>query len=220
MAEPLEVWGIRSARAMRVHWMLRELGVEYVAHPIGSRTGETQTAAYLALNPLGKIPALRRGDLVLTESAAIVNYLADSFPAPEGFFVPADAADRARQAEWCYFVMTELDAHSLYLIRRHDSLARIYGAAPEAVESARAYFTKQLNARRDRIAAADPWLLGGFGAADILLATCLDWVEAYGIALPAETVSYRARIARRPAWRDAMRFNYPDREFSVPGEAR
>ena len=220
MAETLEVWGIGSTRAMRVHWMLRELGADYVTHPIGSRTGETQTAEYLALNPLGKIPALRRGDLVLTESAAIVNYLAESFPAPEGFFVPAGAADRARQAEWCYFAMTELDAHSLYLIRRHDALAHIYGAAPEAVESARAYFTKQLNAKRDRIAAADPWLLGGFGVADIVLATCLDWAEAYGFALPAEAASYMARIAGRPAWRDAMRFNYPDREFSFPGEAR
>lgn len=219
MPELIEVWGISSTRTMRVHWMLRELGLAYTTHPIGSRTGETQTAEYLALNPRGKIPTLRHGGLVLTESAAIVFYLAERFPLPDGFLRPADAGERARLAEWCWFVMTELDAHSLYLIRRHDGLKHIYGAAPAAVESAREYFLKQARAMAPRVARAAPWLMGAFGPADILLATCLDWADMYGIPLPPETDSWRARIAERPAYREAMRFNYPGREFPHVGGA-
>ena len=101
---------------MRVHWMLRELGLDYTCHPIRSRSGETQSAGFAALNPKRKIPVLRHGDLVVTESAAIVAYLAASFELPAGFYRPSNAAERAKLDEWCYFVMTELDAHSLYCI--------------------------------------------------------------------------------------------------------
>ena len=54
----LEVWGVGTTRTLRVHWMLHELGIDYETHRIQSRTGETQTAEYLALNPKGKIPTL------------------------------------------------------------------------------------------------------------------------------------------------------------------
>ena len=215
----IEVWGISSTRTMRVHWLLREMGLDYTTRPIGSRTGETRTADYLALNPRGKIPTLRHGDLVLTESAAILFYLADAFGLPEDFFHPPDAAGRARLAEWCWFIMTELDAHSLYLVRRHDGLKHIYGEAPRAVESAREYFATQLGAMAPRIAAGRPWLLGAFSLADILLTTCLDWAAMYRIDLPPEANDYRARVAERPAYRETMRFNYPDLEITFPGEA-
>jgi glutathione S-transferase len=54
-----------------VHWLLREYGLDYECHRIGPRTGETQKPDYLAINPRGKVPAMRHGDLILTESAAI-----------------------------------------------------------------------------------------------------------------------------------------------------
>lgn len=219
MSEPIEVWGISSTRTMRVHWQLREMGIRYVTHPIGSRTGETQTADYLALNPRGKIPTLRHGDLVLTESAAIVHYLAERFPLPDGFLKPSDPATRARVAEWCYFVMTELDAHSLYVIRRHDALKHIYGEAPQAVAAAEEYFLKHLRAMSPRVVEAGPYLMGAFSTADIVLTTCLDWADMYGIALPPAFAAYRTRIAERPVYRETMRFNYPDLSFSFPGEA-
>ena len=57
---------------MRAHWMAHELELDYEPRLIGSRTGETQTNAFRALNPKGKIPVLEDDDLVLTESGAIV----------------------------------------------------------------------------------------------------------------------------------------------------
>ena len=70
------LWGAGTSRTMRAHWMLAELDLPYERKPITSRSGETLTPEYTRLNPSQKIPALQEGDFVLTESAAIVNYLA------------------------------------------------------------------------------------------------------------------------------------------------
>ena len=73
----LILWGAGTTRTMRPHWVLHELGLDYEMHLIGSRTGETETPEFRALNPRGKIPVLQDGDLTLAESAAIITYLAD-----------------------------------------------------------------------------------------------------------------------------------------------
>ena len=205
----LEIWGIGTPRAMRAHWVALELGLDYECHAFGPRTGEMRTAEFARLNPKQKIPVLRHGDLVLSESAAIVQYLTETFESAD-FFVPANASERARLNEWCFFIMTELDAHALYLIRRHDGLKEIYGAAPVAVASAREYFSKYLDAMAPRI--AGPHVMGEkFSAADVLLITCLDWALAYDIALPPAAAAYRDHVAQRPAYQRALRVTYPDR---------
>jgi glutathione S-transferase len=215
MSEPesdgLTVWGIGTVRTMRVHWILREFGLDYETRPIGARTGETRTEAFTALNPKQKIPVLRDGSLVLSESAAIVFHLSRSFPPPPDFLVPADAEECARHDEWCFFVMTELDAHSLYVIRRHDHLRDIYGAAPAAVDAAKAYFLKQLGAVAPAIAEGGPYLMGDrLSVADILMMTCADWANLYGIALPEPVSLYRERVGARPKYQEALRVNFPD----------
>ena len=97
--------------------MLEELGLEYECHPIQSRTGETHTDEFKRLNPRHKIPVLRHGSFVLTESAAIIQYLGEAFPNSPVVYMPTDAESRARLHEWCYFIMSELDAGSLYIVR-------------------------------------------------------------------------------------------------------
>ena len=207
----VDVWGANSTRSMRVVWMLHEFGVPFTHYAIGSRTGETLTEDYKALNPKQKIPAFRHGDLVLSESVAIAQYISEAFPVPEGFMVPDDAAGRAKVAEWCSFAAMELDAHSLYLVRRHRDLAQIYGEAPEAVASAFEYCEKQLNAMAPRVAAAAPYVLGAqLSVADVVLMTCVDWAILYGAKVPAPYLAYRERVAERPAFRAAMAQNFPD----------
>ena len=203
------LWGHGSSRAMRVHWVLQEFGLEYDVRPIRSRSGETLTAEYSALNPKKKIPTLQHGDLVLTESPAIVSYLADAFDPPPGFHAPRDPAGRAKVNEWCIFVAMELDAHTLYVIRRHEGLSEVYGAAPQAVASAREYYLKQLNAVAPRIDAAGKYLFGeDFSIADILLMTCLDWGRLYDIDLPEPLAAYQLRVSERPAYKRAFELNY------------
>ena len=121
----LTLWGVGTPRTMRAHWMLMEFGLDYEMHPIQSRTGETRTPEFLALNPRHKIPVLQHRELTLTESTAIVTYVSESFEPPDGFFVPGDPLRRAKLNEWCSLMMMELDALSLYLIRLHHELADI-----------------------------------------------------------------------------------------------
>ncbi len=96
------------------------------------------------------------GLLYLTESAAIIQYLSETFTEPELMAVPRDAESRAALNEWCYFIATELDAGSLYVMRRHVGLEHVYGAAPKAVEAARNYFMENAEAMAPRIAQVRP----------------------------------------------------------------
>jgi len=210
MAHDLTLWGVGTSRTMRAHWILLELGLDYLCHPIRSRTGETLTDEFRRLNPRHKIPVLKHKSLVLTESAAIVQYLSETFADSNHLYVPRDAERRAALNEWCYFIMTELDAGSLYVMRRHEGLAQVYGDAPIAVQSARTYFLHNLEAMAPRIAGA-PYLFGDLlSVADILLMTCLDWAALSGMPLPSTLSSYRERIAQRSAYQAAMEKNFPE----------
>jgi len=211
MEHELTLWGAGTSRTMRPHWMLLELGLEYEFAPIGSRTGETQTDEFRLLNPRHKIPVLRHGQFVLTESAAIIQYLSETFANPAQVYVPGDSTDRARLNEWCYFVISELDAGSLYVMRRHEGLKQIYGEAPVAVEAAKNYFIHNLEAMASRVGAGDPYLLGDrLSAADILLMTCLDWAASIGIPLSEAYTRYRNRVGQRPAYRAALERNFSE----------
>lgn len=200
----LTLWGMGTVRQLRPHWMLAELGLDYAYFPVHPRSGETTTPEFLRINPRHKVPVLRHRDFILTESAAIVHYLAEAFDAPDTLYLPRDAVARARVNEWCYFIMSEIDGHALYVIRRHSDLKQIYGEAPKAVEGANAYFVDQFNAMAPRVGAEGPYLLGDrLSVADILLVTTLDWALDYGLPLPANVIDYRARVIQRPAYKAA-----------------
>ena len=209
MAHDLTLYGIGTSRTLRAHWMLLELGLEYETIPIQSRSGETLTDQFRRLNPRHKIPVLQHKSFVLSESAAIVQYVSETFADRSKLYVPRDAETRAALNEWCFFIMTELDASSLYIVRRHQGLAQIYGEAPTAVDSAKTYFSHNLEAMTPGIARR-PYLMGEqLSSADILLTTCLDWAAISNISLPPALIAYRRRVAQRPAYRAAMKKNFP-----------
>jgi glutathione S-transferase len=208
MFHELTLFGIGTSRTMRAHWILLELGLDYECRPIQPRSGETLTAQFRRLNPRHRIPVIQHKSFALVESVAIVQYLNETFADRIKLHVPQDAQARASLNEWCYFIMTELDAGSLYVVRRHEGLASVYAAAPPAVDSAKAYFLHNLETMTPRIAKTR-YLFGELlSTADILLATRLDWASASGIALPQETIDYRRRIAQRPAYQEALKKNF------------
>ena len=209
MSRDLTLWGTGTARTMRAHWMLLELGLEYEFHPIQARNGETQTDEFGRLNPRHKIPVLRHGSFVLSESAAIVQYLSETFTNSKELYVPSDVMSRAVLNEWCYFVLSELDAASLYVMRRHEGLKHVYGEAPVAVESAKKYFLRNLEAMVSRVESGGPYLFGDrLSTADILLMTCLDWAASLAIPLSDTFSRYRVRPGRRPAYKAALKRNF------------
>ena len=202
----ITVWGAGTGRTIRVHWALAELHVDYDTKPIGPRTGETQSAEFRDLSIKEKIPVLVDGDLILTESAAIVTYLGDK----HGGLTPAiGTAERARYYEWLSFILMELDAHTLYVMRKHGDLAHLYGHAPAAMDAARAGFDKQLRWALPRFDAAEYLVGDAFTGVDIVMTSCLDWAVAYGLDLPATADAYRRRHHQRPAFAVAKAANSP-----------
>lgn len=213
----LTLWGMGTVRNLRVHWMLAEMGLPYEFHAIHPRGGGTYEPEFLKMNPRHKVPVIRHKDLVVTESAAIIAYLSEAFEPPAAFYVPRDARSRAKLNEWSYFIMTEFDAHTLYVIRRHTTFKSLYGEAPAAVKAAEEYFLDQLLAIAPQIDSGGAEFLFGdkMSTADILLATCLDWAVEYKIELPPSIQRYHARLVNRAAYQEAMKRAFCD-PSSVP----
>jgi glutathione S-transferase len=204
------LWGAGTSRTIRAHWALHELGLDYALRPILPRSGETQTAEYTAINPRQKVPALQDGDLVMTESAAIITYLSDRYGTPENTLVPANPIERAQCLEWCFFLVSEIDATALYVMRRHFGLPQIYGEAPVAVEAASAYFTRQMGQVERTLADGRTFLMGErFTAPDILLSTCITWAVGYKIPIADSVRAFNERITARPAFKAAQVRNTP-----------
>ncbi|MBV1796519.1 glutathione S-transferase family protein [Siccirubricoccus sp. G192] len=205
------LWGCTTARTIRAHWALHELGLRYRCEPILPRSGETQTSRYTAVNPRQKIPALQDGDFTITESAAIINYLSATYGRDGNRLVPTDPRGRARYDEWCFFIVCELDATSLYILRRHVGLPQVYGEAPTAVEAATTYFQKQVQTVAAALDDGRRWLLGeAFSGADMLLTTCLDWALRYELPLTNGLLAFRDRATARPAYAAAQQANRPE----------
>jgi glutathione S-transferase len=202
------LWGVGTSRTLRALWMLHELELPFQHRRITSRSGETLTPEYTQLNPSQKIPTLQEGDFVLAESAAIVNYLATAYGAARGLAPPSQPRLRARYDQWCFFSMMELDANTLYVIRKHEDLPNLYGEAPNALQAARDGFARQARAAALRLEQTGPYVLGDtFSGADILFATCLNGAIRRNIALPQTLQDYLRRIAARSAYQRALQLN-------------
>lgn len=205
----LTLWGVTTTRTIRAHWALHELGLPYRCEPILPGSGQTKTERYTAVNPRQKIPALVDGDFTITESAAIISYLSATYGTQSNALVSTDARQRARYDEWASFILMELDATSMYVVRRHHGLPGIYGEAPVAVDAAFAYFQRQIAAAQS-LDDGRAWLMGDrFTGVDMLLTTCLTWASRLGQPLPDAMTCLRDRATARPAYQAAAAANEP-----------
>lgn len=204
----MQIWGGATTRTLRAHWMAHELALDYQPKLIGPRSGETQRAEFRALNVKEKVPVLVDDGFVLTESAAIVTYLADTYGAETGLVPSPHTQLRAQYNEWLSYVQMELDAHTLYILRKHIDLAHLYGEAPTAVEAAIEGFKKQLAFAEHRLQAHAHLVGDGFTGADIMLTSCLTWAAACGIDLPSALGDYTRRMTSRPAYQSAAKLNF------------
>ena len=205
----LVVWGVGTTRTMRVHWLLHELALPYETRPIGPRTGETTQPEYQRINPKQKVPALQHGDFNLTEGLAIVSYLRNISDVLAYDRYQQSIEGRATYLEWASFILMELDATSLYVMRRHRDLSAIYGEAPNAIDAAQKYCDKMLHSVDNKIPPGEGFLWGDcFSEIDILMTTCLDWASAYGVDLTENAVGYRIRMNQRAGYQSAFDHNY------------
>ncbi len=154
---------------------------------------------YRTINPKGLVPAVRTDDgEVLTENAAVLQYLADAFP-DAGLAPAAGSAERYRLQQWLSFVGTELHkvVFNPLLSPRANDGAKAYAreAAPERLDHLNAHLTGR------------EYLLDRFSVADAYLAAVLNWAAFVGVDLgqwPA-VAAYRDRLAARPAVARALK---------------
>jgi glutathione S-transferase len=150
------------------------------------------------------------GDIVLTESYAIMHYLrslSDKMPYDD---YQLSVAGRAMYDQWLSFLLMELDATSLYVVRRHKDLHEIYGEAPAAVASSLAYFERMVNSVADEIQPDKPIWGNCFSELDILLTIALDWGSLLDCDLPEGALAYREFMRGREAYGAARLHNFRD----------
>jgi glutathione S-transferase len=181
------------SRGRIARWMLEEIGQPY--RTVVLDYGTTMKAAdYLAINPMGKVPAVTHRGVTVTECAAVCTYLADAFPAA-GLAPALDDPARGPYLRWMFFGAGPLEAavtaRSLGLLAPPDKAAMAgYGSFDQVVE-----------ALETAVAGAGPWLLGDrFSALDVYLGSQIGWGLQFR-SLPERDAfkAYAARLFQRPA---------------------
>jgi glutathione S-transferase len=212
--EIIEIWGYKTFRPFRVYWALEEMKLNYKSYKIGSRTGETQTAEYLKINPKGKIPLFRHNEIYISESVAAMNYVVQNFETTSDFYIPNSAKDKAKIDEWSYMCAMELDALGVYILRRHQlvengGLSNLYGEAPNAIKTAKEHVNRMLLAC-DRDVPNNNWLVGnGPSCADIMFMSCLQVIKLYKLDIKSDKINeYYERAVKRKQYRNAMIESY------------
>ncbi len=189
------VYGAIRSRAVRVLWMLEELGEPYVQVSCGPHSD-----AVLAVNAEGKIPVLAVDGEALIDSVAIVQYLADR----HGRFThPAGTLARARQDGFTQFCVDEIEG-ALWTAGKHSFVLPEPLRVPAVKETARAEFAKAMRTLERRLGDRE-FVTEGFTVPDLLLGHCAGWAVAAKFDLPGGTVgAYFDRLRARPALRAAM----------------
>ncbi len=192
MSEELVFYTNPMSRGRTVRWMLEEVGQPYRTELLEYDTS-IKSPDYLAINPMGKVPALRHGDVVVTESAAICAYLADAFPAAG--LAPA-VGDRLRGAyyRWLFFAAGPLEA-------AWTNQALGFTLPPERERMAGyGNFPTVLNVLEQALQRG-PYLIGGtFTAADLYIGAHLGFGIQFGqIEKRPAFVDYVSRLGARPA---------------------
>lgn len=190
-----QVIGTRASRALRVLWMLEELGVPYTHIPAGPRSDEARAA-----HPSGKIPALRDGDVVITDSVAIMTFLGDVHG---GLCFKAGTHDRARQDALSNRINDELDG-LLWAAARHSFVLPEEHRVPQIKASMKWEYAHNLVRMSDEL--EGPFLMGEtMTIPDILLVHCMRWADMAKFPAPdAKLAAYRDRLQARPAFQAAV----------------
>lgn len=178
METTMKLYEFAPTRSIRARWTLQELEVPFEAISVNLTAGEHRRPEYLKVNPAGKVPALVDGELVLTESVAIVLYLGEKYPAHG--LVPTALRQRAELNRWLLFAATELE-QPLWRIARNTFLypeaKRLPGDVATAGEEFQAMASLTEQHMRDR-----QYVLGErVSVADFVLAYTLDWGNQVGL---------------------------------------
>ncbi|AMO95285.1 glutathione S-transferase, C-terminal domain protein [Collimonas fungivorans] len=172
----MKLYGFAATRSIRVLWALNELGAEFEFVPVNILAGEHRHPEFLSINPAGKVPVLVDGDMVLTESAAIVVYLAEKYP--DKRLLPVDRKQLAQAYRWVMFAMTELE-QPLWRITRHTWLYPEDQRIPEEITIASQEFIAMATILENHMAGRQFIVGDTISVADCVTAYLMDWANEY-----------------------------------------
>ncbi|NKB33635.1 MAG: glutathione S-transferase family protein [Pseudomonadales bacterium] len=203
----MKLYGMQQSRSFRCLWALEESGLEYEYVPVKLRTeaavpDSAQNPNYLAVNVQGKVPSLVDGDMTLTESVAILNYIARK--APDSGLIPSeDDQVLAKHDELVSFVLAELE-QPLWSKGKHMFALPEEQRIPQMFDTAKFEFAKAINAL-DHLLGDDEFAIANkFSMVDILLAQTFNWAIRFEFDVPQKYVDLRNRHYDRPAAKRAM----------------
>lgn len=186
----------KSTVALAPHITLEEIGAEYELCWLDFTKAEQTGGAYLAVNAKGRVPALETAHGTLTETAAILTYLAETHA--DANLLPADAFARGRVNELMLYL-----AATMHVAHAHKLRGARWADDPAAHDAMRAKVTENMSACAALIEAQmieGPWVLGArYSIADIYLFTISTWLEGDGVAIaqfPRLAAHFEAMQAR------------------------
>jgi len=180
----LKLYGGAFSRASIVQWYLEELEIPYEFVMLDMKAGEHLQPEYLAINPMGKVPAITDGDFHLWESGAILLYLADKYEKAE-----LSLEERAQLNQWILFANATLGPGIFVEANRDREMPRLMTAL-------------------ERIFEQQPYLLGQhFSVADVAVGSILSYIPMMlklDLSEYPAVVSYAKRLAERPAFQKSI----------------
>ncbi len=187
-------WSPRS-RSFTAIWLLEEAGLPYERVLTDITTGAQKAPEFLKINPMGKVPALKDGDVALGETAAICTYIADRYPAT-GLAPDVTDPRRARYLQWLFFSPSCIEPALIQIFTKLEIPASTaaWGSAAQVFDVL------------DAALAKGPWILGEqFSVADIVIGSGLNFAVRQFKMVPSRPTfdAYIERCVARPAFRRA-----------------
>jgi len=194
MAKELVFYTNPMSRGRIIRWMLEETGAAYQTEVL-DYAASMKAAPYLAINPMGKVPAIRHGDKVVTECAAICAYLADAFPAA-GLAPALD--DRADYYRWMFFAAGPVEAavsnHAAGFVPKPEQ-GRMFGYGS---------YEQMVDVLELAVTGKDYICGDKFTAADVYVGSQIGWGVQFGTLPKREAFeAYFARLTERDAYKRA-----------------
>ena len=203
----IKLYHIPRTRSVRIIWLLEELGLDYEVEVL---TGDTKSApAFLKISPFGKVPAIEDGDLVLTESVAIVQYILSEYGKGR-LHPPVDSKDYAKFLQWLNFgeatlmqPIAEVIVNKLFRPEEHQHQFSIDNGTKNFSDMARVI---------DGVLANSDYLVGdAFTAADIVTGYSLNVADMLGLISAIDGIAhlrgYIDRLQSREAFKKIADYN-------------
>jgi glutathione S-transferase len=191
MTDELILYYSPQSRSLGVRVLLEELGVPFTPHLVNIRTGDNLDPAFRAINPMGKVPAIKHNGAVVTEQVAIYIYLADAFP--QAGLAPAIGDTlRGPYLRWLAFYGSCVEPAGVDRALKREPGSRAMSPYGE--------FDAVVSALTDQLRAG-PWMLGErYTAVDTLYGTALGWLTRFGIIPKGPEIdAFLSRFEARPA---------------------